>query len=956
MTQGWLRGRRRWAAASAGGVALYAAIGFFVVPPVVRSQIIASARSTLHREAQIARVRFNPFTLAGEIEGLSLKDRDGAELFSVQRIGANLQVSGLFRRAWRLRDLQIDGPSIGVRILKDGKPSLADLFASTPGDEANPQKTGLPRLIVDRFDLRQGRVEFVDDSRSPRFVQTLTPLDLEMHDLSTIPDEAGDHAVTIGLGTGALLRWDGKQTIEPLHFEGRVEVTGISLQRVGEYAAPDYPLTVSGGHADVGFAYDVRRAEDGSFAVTVKDGSVTANGVAAGPRGGSESWVELPSAAATGISATWPDSRVEVADVRVIDPKILVRRDETGKLSWVAVAPPAHPAAVPATNPGKPWTATVARVEVSGAELTFDDRAVAPGAKTVVSGIGVRLDGISTDLTAAVKTELSATINRTGRAKASGTIVPDGPGAALDVAVSDLDLTPFQPYAARLPGAQIRGGRAAVTGRLGVSRGQPRVRFDGTASIDALLVAGAGEDRLVAWDRTQATGLLATVAPDRVRVSELRVDGAFLKLRIDREGNVNLSKLGRAGGAVEPPAEPAAKATPALPVEIGKIVLKDSTADYTDESLILPFGTKIHALSGDIRDISTTAAAPARLAIDGRVAEEGYVKVDGTLRVAEPFAATDIRVGFRNVNMPELTPYAAQFAGYSVEKGVLDVDVRYRFQDRHLVGDHHVIAKDLVLGPKVEGAKDPGLPIRLAIALLKDKDGKIDLQVPIEGTVDAPEFNYRVVAWQAFKAILSNVATAPFRAIGRMFGADKEDLDLVGFAAGRTELPAPERETLEKLAAGLSTRAEISVEIEGRFDPVTDAAALRQARLESRIDAKRTPDASLDAILEAIYVETFSKEKLEAKRQEFKLAPPRETFDAPAFYENVRAQLLEAEPVALGDLSELAKSRAAAIAAVLTAPGGIDASRVTIGDPAPVKRKKQGSELIASEMTMSAKD
>ena len=978
MTRGWLRARRRWVAIGAGAVALYALIGFFLVPRVARSQIVNLARTELHREARVARVRFNPFTLAGDVEGLSLQDRDGGPLFSVERMSANLQVSGLFHRAWRFRDLEIVGPSIEARILKDGKLNLADLFASTPGGEAKRQTSRLPRLIVDRFYLSHGRVGFVDESRSPNFVQALEPLDLEMHDLSTIPDETGEHAVTIGLGQDALVRWAGKQTLEPLHLEGRVEFTGISLQRLGEYAAPGYPLALSGGQADVGLAYDVRRAGDGSFAVAVKDASVKARDVAVGPRGRSESWVELPSAEASGITAAWPDSRVEVAAVHIADPKVLMRRDEAGTLSWTTVVPPARPSATPRADIATPWTAAIAKVEISGGEVTVDDRAVKPGVKTVVSELNVRLEALSTDLSAAVKAELSATIDGTARATASGTIVPGGPTGGLDIAVSDLDVTPFQPYAALLPGAQLHGGRAGVTGRLEVSRGQPWIKFDGTASIDALHVAGAGEDRLVAWDHAQATGVRATVAPNRVRVSELRVDGAFLKLRIDREGNVNLSKLRGPDRAAESPSAPAAPATPALPVEIGKIVLKDSTADFTDESLILPFGTKIHALNGDVRDISTTAAAPARIVLEGRVAEEGYVKADGTLRVADPFAATDIRVIFRNLNMPELTPYAAQFAGYSVQKGVLDIDVRYRFQDRHLVGDHHVVAKDLVLGPKVEGAKSPGLPVRLAIALLKDKDGGIDLEVPIDGTVDAPQFNYRSVFWQAIKAILSNAATAPFRAIGRSFGSDKEDLDLVGFAAGRSDLPAPERETLEKLAAELSSRAEISLEIEGRFDPVTDAAALRQARLESRIDAKRTPDASLDAILEAIYVETFSKEQLEAKRQDFIPSaqapepsgvpaktgkkgtpsphPPHETFDGPAFLESLRVQLLGAEPVAASDLLELAKSRAAAIAAVLTAPGGVDPSRVKIADPAPVKRKKQGSDLVASDMTMSAED
>ncbi len=966
MGRGWLRGRRRWVAAAAAAVALYALVGFFVVPPVARAEIVKLARTALRREARVERVRFNPFTLAGDVRGLELRDRDGGPLLRVERIGADLQVSGLFRRAWRLRDLEIDGPSIRARVLADGTPALADLFESPPGDETKRQDSRLPRLIVDRFVLRRGRVEFVDESRAPRFVQTLEPLDLEIRDLTTLPDEEGDHAVTIGLGESSLLRWTGTQTIDPLHLEGRVEITGIPLERVAQYAAPDSPLAVFGGRADVGLAYDVRRADDGSFALAVTDGTLKTEGVSAGPRDRSESWIDVPSAEASGITAAWPERRVDVATVRIADPEVLVRRDDSGALNWTAAFPDRASEASPRTDASRPWSAAIAGVEISGGKVTFDDRAVEPDVTTVLSGLGLRLRGVSTDLSSPVEAGLDVTIDGAGRATVSGEIVPEGPSAGLDVALSDLDLAPLAPYVALLPGASIRSGRAGVRGRLVVSRGSPRLTFEGTASLDALEVAGAGEDRLVAWDRARASGVRAALAPDRLRIAEIGVDGAFLKLRIDREGNVNLSRLGGPDGTVERSTIPPAAASPAFPVEIVKVVLRDATADYTDESLILPFGTRIHALNGDIRDISTTAAAPARLGLEGRVAEAGYVKADGTLRVADPLAATDIGVIFRKISMPELTPYIAQFAGYAVESGVLDVDVRYRVEDRHLVGDHHVVAKDLVLGPKVRGAKGPGFPVRLAIALLKDKDGGIDLDVPIEGTVDSPEFNYRSVFWQAFKKILSNVAKAPFRAIGRLFGADREDLDLVGFAAGSADLPAPERDTLEKLAAELSGRTELSIAIEGRFDPVADAASLRSARLESRIDAKRTPDASLEAILEALYVESFSTERLEDVRRTFTTAarpaqpaepsPPPETFDAPAFYERLRSDLLETEPVTAADLSDLASRRAAAIAAVLTVPGGIDPARVRIGDAAPVKRKKQGSDLVASQMTMSVED
>jgi hypothetical protein len=314
--------------------------------------------------------------------------------------------------------------------------------------------------------------------------------------------------------------------------------------------------------------------------------------------------------------------------------------------------------------------------------------------------------------------------------------------AKLDVKVQGLDLVPFAAYAVRLPGAALRHGVAGASGAVTVGPGPEQLQFEGEASIDGVQVAGAGTDRLIAWNKLSATGIRFALAPAQLRIANLGLDGAFLQLKFDRERKVNLSQLLVEGEPQE--SSPAPKRAP-IPIEITTIKIRNASADFTDESLILPFNTKIHGAEGTLKDLSTSSAAGARIALEGRIEDTGYLKVDGTLRVSDPFASADVGVIFRGVSMPELTPYTAQFAGYAVKTGKLDVDVRYRLADRHLVGDQRVVANDLVLGEKVEGGDPPGLPIRLAIALLKDKDGRIDLQVPIEGTVDSPEFAYRTV-------------------------------------------------------------------------------------------------------------------------------------------------------------------------------------------------------------------
>ncbi|HEX5043516.1 MAG TPA: DUF748 domain-containing protein [Candidatus Polarisedimenticolaceae bacterium] len=928
---------RRWILIAAAAASLYAAAGFLVVPWVARRQLVALARADLHRTLALDRVRFNPFTWRGVVEGVRLADRDGEPLFALERLVVDLQVSGLFRRAWRFREIALEAPALHARLLPDGRLTVADLFEGEPAPEAEPFTW--PRLIVDRFQLRRGRATFVDGSRAPAFVQEITPLELEVHDLITIPRESGDHTLVLGLGKEAALRWSGTQTVDPLRLQGRVDLQGIPLDRLWEYLAPGDPMTVRAGRGDVLLQYDVQRSGSGGLILTVREGTVRLRGVVAGARAGEEAWLSLPEGEASGIEAAWPQGRVTVPHVRLASPQVLMRFEPAG---WNWARPAANPA--PETAPSTSWSAAVADVEVSGGTLVLDDRIVSPPVTTTLSALSLRLRGLSTDWTAPVKGELTASVNAAGKGSVTGTFVPVPWSSDFRVALSGIDMTPFEPYSVRLPGAELKKLTAALEGRLQMGPGSPAFQFEGDGTLDGLQVAGAGEDRLLGCQQARLRRVRLTVAPDRLRMERVEVDGAEFKLHIDKQGNFNLAQLSAQERAAAPEREP-------FPVDITRIVFARGGGSFTDESLILPFGTRIHAMHGDLKDFSTRSTAPARLDLEGRVLEEGYFKSSGTLRLADPLAATDVNVLFREVRLPSLTPYSAQFAGYSLQQGMLDLDVRYRLADRKLLGDHHVVAKDLVLGPKVEGAEGPGLPVRLAVALLKDRQGRIDLEVPVEGTVDSPEFNYRSVFWQALKTILGNVAKAPFRAIGRAFGTDEEDLELVGFAAGRSELPEPEADKLAKVAAELAGRDGIALAIEGRFDPVTDAAALRRDRLESRIDALRTPDSNLDQILEALYAETFSAEKLSAARLQFSV----DAGTGASFYEALQAELLEAEPVGPEDLSSLAVARGQSIAAALTT-GGLDPGRVRVTDPSPVKRKKQGSDLVPSEMTLAAED
>jgi hypothetical protein len=905
-------------------VLLYAIVGFFIVPRLIRSQIVSQTRGRLHREARVDDVRFNPFTLTTTIAGLRIVDRDDADLLRLERLRVNFELSGIFRRAWRFSEIRIERPDLSARILSDGKPSVADLLSGDPASAGPEPKASepftLPRVIVDRLTLNGGVVRFTDASRKPTYESTFTPLNLDITDLITIPQEGGEHALTIGAGRGAQLKWTGHQTVEPLQFTGQFAITGLELSPLWDYFAQSQPLLVHDGRIDLTLPYNVHRGAATPFEVRLDGASARIANLAVRPRNEMAEWLALPELRVAGVNVAWPASSVDVASVTVSRPRVLARLGADGSWNWQHAYSPSPSTS---SSDAQPWTYRIAAADlVSGAIHLEAEGSTTPAVD--VGDVALHTKNVSSNLAAPIPFTSSARVlvgadsslrqgsggqarpvdsaqgalskpeersssgtSASGALEASGSVTPSPLAFNVDFAAKTIDIPSLQPYLSLPSGLQLARGSASLQGNATMT-GAQALKATADGSLDDVEVRDAGGEPLARWHAMSLTGFTYDDPPNRARIRNVTFDQPFAKVLIDRQGNLNLLQL-RKPASGTPDSGPT-DVGPHMPtLEVGTITIRNASAEFSDDSLPQPFGTfgtQIHSANGSIRDLSTFAAAPATVDIEGRVDKTGYVKVGGTLRTSDPMAASEITVGFRSIDMANLSPYFAEFAGYRVKTGVLDLDVKYQVVSRRLIGNHKLVARDLAVGERVKDSKAPGLAIRLAIALLKDREGRINLDVPIEGTVDSPEFDYSKVFWGAVRTILGNAAKAPFRALGRLFGRDEDDLELVEFDPGRSDLLPADQEMLARLSDQLVERRELSLAIEGRFDPKTDTPALKRAKLEELIDTRRSsiaPPAAADAaapgrsaletILETLFSEQFSAEALQAERARFS-APP----------------------------------------------------------------------------------
>jgi hypothetical protein len=394
--------------------------------------------------------------------------------------------------------------------------------------------------------------------------------------------------------------------------------------------------------------------------------------------------------------------------------------------------------------------------------------------------------------------------------------------------------------------------------------------------------------------------------------------------------------------ASAPPAPPSDSAAPPgeppWSVKLGRMKVTNADVDYTDDSLPIPFSRSISKLSGGIDAFDTESSAPTQLNLAGQVGEFGAVKVSGTLRALDPVKQTNINASFKNLDMPGASAYSIRFAGRKVASGRLDVDMHYVLRDGMLDGDHKIVVHDFQLGEKVPYPEALDLPYDLAISLLKDSSGNINVDLPVEGNVNDPTFKIGGIIMRALANLITQIITSPFRLLGRLVGlGDSEGFDQVLFEAGSADVAPPEREKIAKVSDALVQRPKLAVLLHGVSNEVADSQALRAAAVRARLD-ERVGNADAKGrlkIVQKMVNESIPGLSLDTIKAQYTTAPApdaKAVLDEGAYMNALVEKLVAAEPLPAGALDTLASARATAVHDALTANTQLDASRVTIGD------------------------
>nr|BFD44428.1 DUF748 domain-containing protein [Pseudomonas sp. FFPRI_1] len=827
-------------------LALYSLLGFLILPGIalrVANQQLANYATT---PAHIQRIELNPFSLELTLWGLNIGE-PGKEQVAFERLYANLQLDSLWTRALHLADVELDQPKTEILFDKEGKLNLLALFklpASEP-TPSDPDAKPFP-VRIERIKLAGGYLHFQDLRPSEPIEFIYNKLDFELKNLSTLPDDSADMTLVATGPEGGQIDWSGNFSVTPLTSEGTLKVTDGKMKAWWPYVRDAVPLVLENGVVNLSTHYKFSLAKETELLLDNTSLSIAPFAIQA-PDGRPLARLERLDVSETTVDLA--KQQVIVGKIRSQKLETWAAREADGQLDWqkLFASQPAKPAPKPEpataeppkepAPPSKPWQVLLKDVELRNYQVHLADRQVKPAVALELGPLNLDLKNFDSLNQSPFSLKLDTGLGKQGRISANGEVNLNPITAKLKVQTKDIDLRVAQSYISPFIRLELRSGMLGSDLAVDLKKVEPLTfSVTGRAEVEQLHTLDTLKNRdFVKWQKVVVEGLNYQ-HDDSLSITRINLTQPYARFIINDDRTTNVDDLlipQPASNAPKSTAKAPASQGKALGIHIGGIAINDGSANFADLTLTPNFATAIQQLNGQIGTIDSRQSKPADVDVKGKVDRYAPVTIKGSVNPFDPMAALDIATSFKRVELTTLTPYSGKFAGYRIRKGRLNLDLHYMITKGQLKAENKLVVEQLQLGEKVDSPDAVDLPIRLAVALLKDTDGKISIELPISGDLNNPQFSVMPIVWQTLRNLVLRAAEAPFKFIGGLIsGGGSEDLSSVSFAPGSSELSKESESALTTLAKALKERPALRLEIEGTSAQSSDGPLIAQQRLE----------------------------------------------------------------------------------------------------------------------------
>jgi uncharacterized protein involved in outer membrane biogenesis len=899
-------------------------------------------------------------------------------------------------RLWIRRDA---GGSLNLAKLAAVKASGATLAEARA--EQNDRRDNPLEIAVGTVKLEGARITVEDSVPRDGFRATLDPVDVEAKGFDTAPGKSTE--ATLAFRTDAAET--GVASVRYGFFEGSIEgeirIGGVPIRRYAPYYRDAFNVDVMAGTLDVATTFAAAAGRDGAApAASASGAALTLRDLRLRKRGASEDFLGLASLEAAEGHFDLGARAAGIGKLTLRKLAVSVKRARDGSLSIDGLVParPAEasganaPATAAQAGAGRPWQFSLDRFALVQGAARFDDEVPAQPVQTRVEPITLDVERLVIGKPGKAAMRLALVLNGTGRLAVEGNFVPQPFAAELKLDAAGIDVVPYQPYFAERINITLTSGQLAAQGRLGIAPpavhgGAVPVTWQGSAAVNKLATLDkANAEDFLKWESLFFGGMKVRSDPPFMELADVALTDFYSRLVVNTDGTLNVQgimaspageaaaprddapppKAATSGGAprersarvrdaskgkTDPKASPAAASTPGVSreaaeavqrlVKIDKVTLQGGTIAFSDRFMNPNVSATLTEVGGRVTGLLSEPNSRADVDLRGKLANQAPLSITGKVNPLAGDLFADLKVSFRDIELPPFTPYSGKYAGYTIEKGKLTLELAYLIDKRKLSAQNRVFIDQFTFGEKVESPDATSLPVQLAVSLLKDRDGRINLDIPVEGSLDDPKFRLGKVIWQVITNLITKVVTAPFALLGSLGGGGGEELSSIDFAAGSAAFDDTAERKLDAIVKALRERPAVNFEVSGRADPVKDLDALRQATFDRKLKAQKRKELArrgqAPSSLDAVVIEPGADYErwLERAYKAEKFPKPRnfigleKDLPVPEMEKLMQANIV----VGTNELRALGLQRAQAVKDFLAAAEGVGSGRVFLAEP-----------------------
>ncbi|HAS64022.1 MAG TPA: ATPase [Vibrio sp.] len=1013
----------RWSTYALSAYLFYAALLGLLVPYIAKQQIPEQVSKLTERPVTLTDVTINPFTLQFDVHQFAILEQE-KPFVSFENASIKLSFwQSIFNGALSVEYINLDKPYINLERLNNNDELLfnfSDILEAvarnTTSVEQPEPKTDdvvdrhapLFPVLIKQTALTQGDIRFLDGVTGTQLDYpniNITLGEFSTQSLLIDVEQKNQYKLHITDADSATVELTGQVQLKPLQVVGSVDVKKVQLPRLWGFIAKDITAKLTSG--DVSFSSNYQIVQ--TIGETVADDAMsisTSNGQFAVHElnfdAGEKSIVSLPNFSVNDIATNVDSQTINIASITSQGLNVSAKVDSEGA-DLVALFTPKsltqesqpHSEGSPSSDVGNTtpqsgadselnavsseegkapsWLVTLNGIELKDYQLNVEEKVVTKKANQwLISPINITTKQIVSDFSKPIEFALATSVNGKGDISVKGQADAKQQAVLADIAVKSLKLAQFQPYLATAVNATLTNGEMSTQLKLDANAAG-KVTVSGGAQVNQLSIR---DNKLrkpfVKWRSLAVNKFNFDLQKSKLDIDTLSLSQPYARVVINKDRSTNIGDLIVAQPSNKKAtrkSKPANKQDKPFALSVRKIAFNNGSAFFADNSLTPNFSSGIEQLKGNIGHVSSVPGTKASVDISGNIDRYAPVKVKGEINPLLDQPYLDLDVIFQSVELTTVNPYSGTYAGHYIDRGQLSLSLNYQLENNQLKGSNHVVIDQLQLGKASESDLATDLPISLAIALLQDSDGVIDLGVEVSGDVDDPEFSLGAVIWSTISNIITKAVTAPFSFIAGLADSDDE-LNVIEFEFGANTLTTDEQEKLQTLGSALETRPKLTLTVDGSVDAVQDSKALALQQLNQLLaETAKTPVAQLPVnlsastmptsgllseALQAVYQAEFGEDadtvrdtiedELDEKGQEYTDSELDQRWHI-ALYNLV----LNKQEVDKGQLGHLAQQRAQAVKAYLVDTVKVDASRVFLLDSRFDIEQDSSSVLLSLE-------